>query len=233
VGHAALSQVLGIPPGQVAATAGKLLELPREEAAAAPAEAAHPAAVAQNAAVAEVKAREKALDRSWYPKFNVEAALYARGTGIQPDGSGGNAASGLGPNNWGVGLNVTFPLTEWPSLKARKEIEHYRERTERARYEQVRQEIGGQVAQAAARLDGARRIAANTPFQLAAARATEQQATARYRAGLGRLVEVAEAQRLLTQAEIDDSLARLAIWRALLGLATAQGDLTGFVQLAK
>ena len=52
-----------------------------------------------------------------------------------------------------------------------------------------------------------------------------QQATARYQAGLGDIDEVAEAQRLLTQAEIDDALARLSVWRGLLGIATAAGDL--------
>jgi len=45
-------------------------------------------------------------------------------------------------------------------------------------------------------------------------------------AGLGNITEVAEAQRLLTQAEIDDSLARLGVWRSLLGVAAAEGDLT-------
>jgi outer membrane protein TolC len=72
-------------------------------------------------------------------------------------------------------------------------------------------------------------VAENTPVQLAAARATEQQATARYRAGLGNVTEVAEAQRLLTQAETDDSLARLGVWRAFLGVAAAEGDLTPFL----
>jgi outer membrane protein len=46
-------------------------------------------------------------------------------------------------------------------------------------------------------------------------------------------VEVAEAQRLRTQAEIDDALARLSVWRALLTVAEAQGDIGGFLQLAK
>jgi outer membrane protein TolC len=75
-------------------------------------------------------------------------------------------------------------------------------------------------------------VAENTPIQLDAARAAEQQATARYNSGLGNIIEVAEAQRLLTQAEIDDSLARLGVWRALLGIAAAQGDLQPFLQLA-
>jgi outer membrane protein len=65
--------------------------------------------------------------------------------------------------------------------------------------------------------------------QLEATQDSEQQATARYKTGLGNIAEVADAQRLLTQAEIDNSLAELGIWRALLGVAAAQGDLAPFL----
>jgi hypothetical protein len=40
---------------------------------------------------------------------------------------------------------------------------------------------------------------------------------------------VAQAQRLLAQAQIDDALARLNVWRALLEIATARGDLQPFL----
>jgi outer membrane protein TolC len=88
------------------------------------------------------------------------------------------------------------------------------------------------MEKAVAALEGARLIAGNTPFQLDAARAAEQQATARYKAGLGNIVEVADAERLLAQSEIDDLLARLNIWRAMLAVALAQGDLGPFLRLA-
>jgi outer membrane protein TolC len=55
------------------------------------------------------------------------------------------------------------------------------------------------------------------------------QATARYQSGLGNVDAVAEAQRLLTQAEIDDALARLGVWRALLAVAQSTGDLQPFL----
>jgi len=144
----------------------------------------------------------------------------------------GGAASGLGPNiqNWGIGMSVTFSVFELASIRARKEIESYHERTEAARYDQVIQDIVGQIEKANATLAGTRRVAQNTPIQLQAARDTEQQASARYKTGLGNIVEVAEAQRILTQAEIDDALAKLGVWRALLGLSTASGDVQPFVQ---
>jgi hypothetical protein len=46
------------------------------------------------------------------------------------------------------------------------------------------------------------------------------------------VVEVAEAQRLLTQAETDDAIARLAIWRAMLALAASDGSLDSFLKMA-
>ena len=79
----------------------------------------------------------------------------------------------------------------------------------------------------------ARAIAANTPIQLAAARQAETQARARFDAGLANIVEVAEAQNLLVQAEYQDAAARVDVWRALLAQAVATGDLRPFVDLLR
>ncbi len=231
VARATLAQLIATPAADIRTQAGPLLDLPGEERAPEGGLEEHPAAVEQRAAIDEAKARQTAVDRSWYPRFNVQGASYARGTGANPDGTVEDGAAGIGPNiyNWGVGLTVTFPLLEFPALKARREAGAHRERAEAARYDQLVRELTAARERAQATLDGARRVAANTPKQLAAATAAEQQASARYRAGLGTLIEVAEAQRLHTQAEIDDSLARLGVWRAMLGVATAEGDVRDFV----
>ena len=196
----------------------------------------HPALAEQTAAMDEVRARERVLDKSYYPRFTTQADLYARGSGARIDGTTGNAAvSGLGPNiqNWALGIAVTFPLMDLPALRVKKEIEASKGRAESARFDQIARDIKANVAKAMATLDGARHVAENTPVALDAARQGEVQAAARYKAGLGTLIEVAEAQRLLTQTEIDDSLARLNIWRALFQLAVAQGDLAPFLAVAK
>jgi outer membrane protein TolC len=67
---------------------------------------------------------------------------------------------------------------------------------------------------------------------VSSATTASQQANARYQAGLGTIVEVADAQRLLTQAEIDDALARLGVWRAMLAVAAAAGDIQPFLMEA-
>jgi outer membrane protein len=93
----------------------------------------------------------------------------------------------------------------------------------------VVRELDGQRQRAQAQVEGARRVAALTPVQRRIALETLEQTNARYKAGLIPVVEVADAQRLVTQTEIDDVLARLNVWRALLAAAAAAGDLNLFL----
>ena len=56
-----------------------------------------------------------------------------------------------------------------------------------------------------------------------------KRARARYDSGLATITEVADATRVLAQAEADDAIARLGVWRALLAVAQVHGDLTPFI----
>jgi outer membrane protein len=55
----------------------------------------------------------------------------------------------------------------------------------------------------------------------------------RYKFGLATVTEVAEVQRLLAQAEVDNAVAHLNVWRALLVAARLQGDLKPFLLQVK
>jgi outer membrane protein TolC len=193
--------------------------------------AANPVAIQQSAVVEQAQAQLRALERTYFPKFYLEAAVYSRGTGAETNGGRLGGLNGLAPNvqDYAVGFTVTFPIMDLPALRAREAAQNATIRSEAARSEQIVAELKAQWNRAVAMLNGARRVAANTPVQVSAARAAVQQATARYQAGLGNIDDLAEAQRLLTQAEIDDSLARLSVWRGLLGIATAAGDIQPFV----
>jgi outer membrane protein len=234
VARVALANLLGMAAAQLTIQAGCMLgRLPPTETPPSTL-STHPAAKQQQAAVEEAKDQERVLSRLYYPRFYLQGSSYARGTGANTDGSTDGGFSGLGPNvqNWAVGMTVTFPALDFFSIRARKEVQLHRGLSEAAQYERVLQDLQGQLEQAQAQYRGAVRVAGNTPVQLEAARAAEKQATARYNSGLGNIIEVAEAQRLLTQAEIDESLARLGVWRALLAIAAAQGDLQPFLQSA-
>jgi len=232
ISRVTLAQLLGIAGAAVTIQEGPLLQMPPSIETPPPSAMTHPLANFQAAAVDLVKARQKELDRSYFPKFDFQAATFGRGSGAQTSGETLGGLNGLAPNtvNWAVGFTAKFQLFDFASIRNRKEIEKHLATAESARFDQVVQNLTAQSERARAEVEGARRVAENTPVQLDAAKATEAQVRARYQAGLATLVDVADAQRLLTQAEIEDSLARLRVWRALLALAASRGDLGPFLQ---
>ncbi|GAB4359610.1 MAG: hypothetical protein OHK0021_03810 [Bryobacter sp.] len=182
-----------------------------------------------------IEARQRALLRTYFPKFNVQGTTYARGSGANLDFTTNGGASGLGPNiyNWGLGFTMTFSLMDLPGLRIKREIESARSRAEQARLETLARELDTQRARALAQFEGAVQLALKTPEQVKASRTALDQVTARYKAGLIDILPVADAQRALAAAEVDDVLARLQMWRAKLSLAAAAGDLAPFVAEAE
>ncbi|MGA2267773.1 MAG: TolC family protein [Bryobacteraceae bacterium] len=231
VARATVSRFVGMEPTQIAISSPRLLQPPPDESVPALDTAANPFAAEQSAVVEQTKAQLKALERSYFPRFYLQGSAYARGTSAETNGTLLGGVNGLAPSvqNYALGFSVTFPALDLPSLEAREAAQSAAVRAQTARYRQISTDLRAQWNAAVAILQGARRVAANTPLQVSAARAAVQQATARYQSGLGNIDEVAEAQRLLTQAEIDDALARLGIWRGLLGVAAAAGDIQPFL----
>ncbi len=231
VARAMLSQFVGLQPDQITISAPALAQLPPAQTPMPADFNANPLTVEQNATLEQARAQLRALGRSYFPKFSLQAAAYARGTGAETDGSRLGGLNGLAPTvqDFAVGFTVTFPIMDLASLRAREAAQSATIRAETARTAQIVTELRTRWNVALAQLRGAREISENTPVQVSAARAAMQQASARYQSGLETIDPVAEAQRLLTQAEIDDALSHLAVWRALLALAAAAGDLQPFV----
>ena len=230
--RAQLADILGIADQVVEVRESVLVGAPPASAPAAASVALNPFAQVQHARVQEEQSLVHALDRSYYPKLYLQSVVMGRGSGVDATGKFLGGTEGLGPDraNWAAGLSVTFPVFDIFSIKSKKAVEAGNERAEEARYDQALQDLTGQLRKAQASLDGARKVAENTPLELDAARTTETQERARYQAGLATLVDVADSQSLLVQAEIDDALARLAVWQNLAAVAAAQGDLGPFLQ---
>jgi outer membrane protein TolC len=198
--------------------------------------AAHPLAQAREATREQSRAQEEVLAHTDLPRLYVQSSVFARGSGVNASGTfdGGLDGLGLQRANWAAGVQVLFPnLFDFSSLRARKTAAAASARASTALYDEALLTVTSQQQTAAADLQAARAIAANTPVQLAAAQQSELQARARYDAGLATMVEVAEAQSLLAQAEVQDQLARVDVWRALLAEAVAQGDLDPFLAVAR
>ena len=229
--RAALADAIGAAGTPLTLDVGPLSKLPSLPPAEASDVSGHPAVRAELAALEAVKARERAVVKTYTPRVDVQGAFSGRGTGAEVPGQPRRGTGpGLDVANWAVGVTVSFPVLEGFAVNARKRIEAQNELAERARQEQAIQHVTTQRSRAQALMTAAIEIARTTPLELKAAVDAESRARARYSSGLTGVTEVADAQRLLAQAEADEAVARLGVWRALLAVSQASGDLEPFLE---
>lgn len=234
VARVTLAEAMGFPGGDVQVDSGPLLALPAIPELPAIAFDSHPLLGRQWAAVQTVEARKALVDGSYAPRIGLQFSFSDRGSGFGPSGQLLDPADGLWPDryNWAAGVSLTFPLMDYFGVEARSRREDALARSERSRMDEIALGLASQERRVRAVFDAARKIAENTPLQLKAAQEAHTRSRSRYDTGLGTLTEVAEAQRLLAQSEIDDALARLGIWRALAAAARVQGSLQPLLEIA-
>lgn len=231
VRRAQLAEALGNAGARVEASPGMLLgAVDRVGGAPAAPSSSHPDLVRSNAAVTRAAEAQRFVDVQYLPRVDLVAAIWMRGSGYY-----GSPGSGLVPDvpNWAAGATITWSVFDIPAIRARARAATATYTAAVARRDETQLAISGQLASASAVLEGARRVAQQTAPALASARAAEQQASARFRTGLSSVVEVADAQRLLAQAEAEDAVARLEVRRAQLLVARAAGDLGPFLLQAR
>ncbi len=233
VGQATLAEGLGFKDAEIKIDAGPLLARPAVGDFPPSHFQTHPLLARQEASVQSALARKDAAESTYAPRVNLQFSFSDRGSGFGPGGQLLDPEDGIYPDhyNWVAGLTVFFPLMDYFGVKARGRLEEAVARSERHRSDQILLNLAMQDRRVRATFDAARKIAENTPVQLKAAQEAHVRARSRYDTGLGTLTEVAEAQRLLAQGEIDHALARLAVWRALAGAARVQGDVQPFLDI--
>lgn len=187
----------------------------------------HPAALVEAARMRQQQAQLSATARSYAPLVDAIASAYSRGSGRTPSGDfTGSSALGLGTNNWAVGLRVTVPLGAYPAAHARQQAQRATLDAERERYDEIVREVKERTDQARIAVTSAAAIARITPTALQAARNAETQQRARFQSGLASVVDVTVAEAALVQAESQQAIADLNVWRAIGAYAAATGDFT-------
>jgi len=229
-----LAALMGTAGTEISVDATRLLASESTESVAEVSPAEHPLARDRLASVRETEAQEKVVRRSDYPRLFLQFEGFGRGSEISNNGSIIGGWNGLAPGrgNWITGITILFP--DVFSLKARsteEQISKAQERSQQAVYDQTIQDLTGRIRAARDQLESARQVAQETPTELASARQSETQSQARYQSGLATVVEVSEAENLLAQAETDDAIARFNVWRSLLQVSYAQGDLQSFLKM--
>jgi outer membrane protein len=178
--------------------------------------------------IAELKAAEehtRAVAAELRPDLSLTATLSGRAGGAPP--SSGPAASGDGwvPNvpNWDAGLVLSWPLFDG-TVAARRRGARAMEDVRRDDVDVVREQDVARVRQAYVEVQVANAALGALRSEVTAARGNYDQADARFRAGIGNAVELADAEALRTGAEIELALGLfdLARARASFGRAIAE-----------
>lgn len=184
------------------------------------------------AQVAVSEARRAVAAHASLPRLSVVAGLSARGSGIASTGSvDGSSSGGLSPvrSNTAVGLMFSVPMLDVLFTGPRAGVEQGRLDADRFELAAQEDHLRSQLTAADTNMMLAGAAAREVPNQLAAATAGYQQTNSRYSAGLSTLAELAQAQYLVTRAEGDAIVTRIAAWRAWLDQCTARGDLGPFL----
>lgn len=195
---------------------------------------AHPLARMKQAEMYRWKAKWDVLDKAWRPHLWLNASVWGRGSGadksVNPIGS---VAGGFLPQvfNYMVGVSYSFPVMEYFPLKAQKEMARSNQLAAKADFDLAMQILERKDARARIQLDMTRKVAAQTPTLVESARVREIKVLKRYSAGLTNMVSLADAEKALAEAEVEDALAQIDVWRAILHLGYVQGDLGPFLQL--
>ncbi|HEY9789034.1 MAG TPA: TolC family protein [Candidatus Obscuribacterales bacterium] len=193
---------------------------------------AHPLALAQRSAIGILQAHSRVVSKSSYPEIHWLGGMNFRGSGLDIHGHWqAKDAYGWLPNvtNWNVGMMVNWDFLAWVKNNQEVRVLRHRVAAEQAGYRQIVQNLVAQNREARAMVEGAVALAQNTVIQVQAASEAELRARTRYESGLANIAEVAQAERLLTEAQVQMSVARVRVWSSLLAVSNSRGDIKPFL----
>ena len=188
---------------------------------------------ASQALMMTAMAQRKVLNKEYAPVFHFLGGGSFRGAGenITATGSQSQGASGVFPSvpNYQVALIANWNFLDWFRIRQEKRVQDQRIVAQQEALNLVLQNIKTEDVKSRAQIRTAVALAANMPVQVEAADLAFRQAQARYKAGLGSVAQVAEANTVLAQSRMQEAIARLGVWRAMLQVAAVHGDMRPFM----
>jgi outer membrane protein TolC len=179
-------------------------------------------------ALAQLRTQEnqtRAIRAETRPDISLTGTISGRAGGAPPSSGDGATNDGWLPNvpNWDVGAVFSWPLFD-PVVRARGEASEAAEQVRREELNQARFEEVAAIREAYVAAVVAREALPALQQSLDAARANWAQADARFRSGLGTAVELADAEAVLADAEINLALGifDVARTRAIFGRRIAE-----------
>lgn len=181
------------------------------------------------AALAELRgaeARTRAIGAELRPDLSLTATVSGRAGGAPATSEPQPAGDGWVPSvpNWDAGLLFVWPLFD-QVVVARREASEADEKERRDEIDVERLQVVARARETYERFQVARSAVVALENAVVAARANWAQADARFRAGIGNAVELADAEAVRTQAEVQLALGEFEMERsrAAFGRAIAEG----------
>ncbi|HEY6899189.1 MAG TPA: TolC family protein [Puia sp.] len=186
------------------------------------------------AQVALSTANLKEVQRGWRPKLDVWANAYSRGSGIDAGGAVDKAGGwALSRSNYGAGVQLSFPILQFSRVNIQKRQYRNLLQADQDQLAQVDLDLRRQVETAESNYRQNLLVARQAPVQSKAARLSYQGLELSYRSGLVDFTRLTQGQYQLLNAEMTEADANLQVWRALLDIGVAKGNLNLFTDQLK
>lgn len=223
--RAALSAVIGTSELEIDAAELQPGErpFPTLEEALQRAEEHSPELVAALYRVRAEESRTTALAREVLPNLYFSGTLWGNAGGTQVGTTAPPYGNGWLPSVGNYGLGVVLEWRLDPLVLFQRSASRQREKVAQAGVEVVRREIILQLQRSYLDLVAAQRTLPGLITVVAAGRANLDQAEARFRAGLGSIVELTDAEALLVSAQLGQAVGQFNVARAAARLARALG----------
>jgi outer membrane protein len=170
--------------------------------------------------------RTQAIGALLRPNLSLTAGVSGRAGGAPPSSGPVPGGDGWVPSvpNWDAGLMLSWPLFDG-TIAARRDAAQAAEQVRHDEIDLAHEQEVAAVRQTFVQVLVARSALIALENTVTAARANYDQADARFRAGIGNAVELADAEAVRTDAEIQLALGQfdLARSRAAFGRAVAEG----------
>jgi outer membrane protein TolC len=176
----------------------------------------------------------KEVARGWRPKLDLWANAYSRGSGIDANGVVDKADGwALSRTNYGAGVQLSIPILQFTRVNIQKRQFQNRLQADKDQLAQVDLNLRRQVETAESNYRQTLLVAGEAPVQSRAARLSYQGLELSYRSGLVDFTRLTQGQYQLLNAEMAEADANLQVWRALLDIGVAKGNLNLFTDQIK
>ncbi len=187
----------------------------------------NPAIAAALSHLAAQTATTRALGRELLPNLFAAATLSGRAGGVTPTSGDVPTGDGWLPDifNWSLG-----PVLQWnvfdATMRARRDAAQAREAVARADVDVARLNVALGTQRAWLDLVAALDVLPGLGKAVDAARANQAQAEARFKAGLGTIIDVTDADTLLIRAQLELAIGQFTVARSRATLARTMGERT-------